>query len=160
MPWGWKVKDIHHKIIEYMKDNILFDYTTGWSFQKEYMIMMRHVMSSERVFVESKLSQKAQQTLIIKKINQKLTQQHKKKSIMMANFDLQMQEVQDLKIIGLDRPRVIKFEDLTINLKQDCLEVFTMHENMQSQESDGQTNNDHLQMSTVSESKFKCIGFI
>ena len=73
MPWEWKVKDIHQKIIDYMKDNILFDYTTGWSFQKEYMIMMRHIMSSERVFTEAKLSHKAKQTLIIKKINQKLT---------------------------------------------------------------------------------------
>jgi len=32
MPWEWKVKDIHQKIIEYMKDTVIYDYTTGWSF--------------------------------------------------------------------------------------------------------------------------------
>ena len=59
MPWEWKVKDIHQKIIEYMKDNIIYDYTTGWSFQKEFMIMMRHVMSVEKTFIQSKLSTKS-----------------------------------------------------------------------------------------------------
>ena len=31
MPWEWKVKEIHQKIIEYMKDTVIYDYTTGWS---------------------------------------------------------------------------------------------------------------------------------
>ena len=55
-----------------MKDRTIYDYTTAWSFQKEYMIILRHVMASEKVFVESKLSQKAKQILVIKKINQNL----------------------------------------------------------------------------------------
>jgi hypothetical protein len=59
MPWQWKVKDIHTKIIEYMKETVLYDYTTDWSFQKEYMIMMRHLMSAEKVFIEAKLSPKS-----------------------------------------------------------------------------------------------------
>lgn len=69
MPWQWKVKEIHSKIIDYMKDRVIYDMTTGWSFSKEYMIMMRHVMNNEQIYSEAKLSQKAKQILIVKKIN-------------------------------------------------------------------------------------------
>ena len=69
MPWELKTKEIHRHIITYMRDKVTHDYTTGWSFQKEYTIMVRHVMSAERVILESELPQKARQILVIKKIN-------------------------------------------------------------------------------------------
>ena len=69
MPWEWKVKDIHLKIIEYMKDTMIYDYTTGWSLDKEYKILIRHVMCAERIFAEAKLSSKSRQLLMVKRIN-------------------------------------------------------------------------------------------
>ena len=55
-----------------MKDNTMLDFTTGMSYEKEYMILMRHIMSAEQVYVEKKLSKKSAQVLVIKKVNQGL----------------------------------------------------------------------------------------
>lgn len=52
-----------------MKDTVIYDYTTGWSLDKEYKILIRHVMSVERIFSEAKLSSKSKQLLIVKRIN-------------------------------------------------------------------------------------------
>ena len=50
LPWEWRVKEIHQLLTDYMKEKIVYDYTTNWSVQKEYMIMLRHMMASEKVF--------------------------------------------------------------------------------------------------------------
>ena len=55
-----------------MKDNTMLDFTTGMSYEKEYMILMRHIMSAEQVYVEKKLSKKSAQVLVIKKVKQGL----------------------------------------------------------------------------------------
>ena len=52
-----------------MKDTVIYDYTTGWSLDKEYKILIRHVMSVERIFAEAKLSSKSKQLLIVKRMN-------------------------------------------------------------------------------------------
>ena len=58
-PFEWKVRQIHQKVIQFMKDNTMLDYTTGWSLEKEYLILMRHIMSAEQIYVEEKLDRKS-----------------------------------------------------------------------------------------------------
>ena len=86
-----------------MKDTVVYDYTTGWSFEKEYKIMIRHVMSTERIFNEAKLSSKSKQILIVKKLNQKLAQNYKKKSLLQENLDI-LVELRDstVQILGIE----------------------------------------------------------
>ena len=58
-PFEWQVRPLHLKAIQFMKDNTMLDYTTGWNLEKEYLILMRHIMSAEQVYVEEKLSRKS-----------------------------------------------------------------------------------------------------
>ena len=76
-PFEWQVRQIHQKVIQFMKDNTMLDYTTGWNLEKEYLILMRHIMSAEQIYVEEKLSRKSAQVLIIKKVNQSLIRNSK-----------------------------------------------------------------------------------
>ena len=46
-PFEGQVRQIHLKVIQFMKDNTMLDYTTGWSLDKEYSMMKRHIMSAE-----------------------------------------------------------------------------------------------------------------
>jgi hypothetical protein len=56
-----------------MQQKVIFDYTTNWSLEKENLILLRHLMSVERVQSEEMLSSSGRQGLTIKKINQQIT---------------------------------------------------------------------------------------
>jgi hypothetical protein len=47
MPFEWQVRQIHLKVIEYLKDSVIYDYTTKWSFENENKQMLKHFMSAE-----------------------------------------------------------------------------------------------------------------
>lgn len=53
-----------------MQQKVIVDYTTNWSLEKENLILLRHLMSVERVQSEEMLSSSGRQGLTIKKINQ------------------------------------------------------------------------------------------
>ena len=55
-----------------MKDNIIFNKTTEWNLEKEFNLMLRYSMELERIHHEEKLSRKARQILVVKKLNQRL----------------------------------------------------------------------------------------
>ena len=59
MPFEWQVRHIHLKVIDYLKDNIVYDLTTKWQFDSENTQMLKHYMSAEQVYIEEKLSKKA-----------------------------------------------------------------------------------------------------
>ena len=72
-----------------MQQKVIFDYTTSWSFEKENMLLLRHLMSVERVQSEDMLSSKGRQGLAIKKINQQLSKlsQKLKQGLLRVSFD-------------------------------------------------------------------------
>ena len=47
MPFQWQVRFMHLKIIDYLKDNIVYDFTTKWSFESENTHMLAHFMAAE-----------------------------------------------------------------------------------------------------------------
>lgn len=55
-----------------MQDEVIHDITTGWSTEKEYNLLLAHVIAAERVALEDKLSFQGRQALIIKKVNHML----------------------------------------------------------------------------------------
>lgn len=123
MPWEHKVKLIHRNIIEYMRETVTHDFTTSWSFQKEYTIMMRHVMCAESVIVESELSQKARQMLVVKKINQRLIPNQKNSVIFCGIVRMATDDLKDF-VLANDRGKNIKMDSVYINLKMNSMELF------------------------------------
>ena len=81
-------KGAHEKIIKFMTNNTIHDYTTNWSLDKEHILMMRHAMCVENIFIEERLSSQMRKCLVLKRVNQSLSQQVGNRAIYVARFFL------------------------------------------------------------------------
>ena len=62
-------KPIMLKVIDYLQDNVIFDWTTDWNFNKEVTLLIQILITLENVNSEHELSEKSKQAIVIKRVN-------------------------------------------------------------------------------------------
>jgi len=66
-------KVIHQRIVEFLLEHSIYDWSTGWSHEKELSTLIHHLLALEGIDSEESISVKGRKQIVIKKVNQATT---------------------------------------------------------------------------------------